>query len=127
MTDDQLKAFEIVITKHREELLNSINSQNEKSKLHLHGTTMDDVLKSVNELKEALEKIKDKTFGQCSICNDGAEVELERLECDYTTTICLSHVYRTQIKWNLRIFQNQPELLVVTIMIFLKWVIKNRD
>ena len=57
MKDEQLKEFELAISRHLQELTLLANSDKNKDKLHLHGTTMNDVLKSVNELKMALEKI----------------------------------------------------------------------
>jgi phosphoserine phosphatase RsbU/P len=98
MTDDKLKAFESVILQHLQELLTLADSKTDKSKLQLHGTTMDDILKSVSELKHVLEKIRDKSFGACVICSNGEEVELDRLEHDYTTSICLSHYSEDQLR-----------------------------
>ena len=98
MTDDKLKAFELIISTHLAELLDLSNSSKDADKIHLHGTAMDEVLKSVSQLKDVLEKIKNKTFGRCVICNNGDEVEAERLECDYTTSICLSHYSEDQLR-----------------------------
>jgi len=98
MTDDKLKEFELIISKHLAELLDLSNSDKATDKLHLQGTTMDDVLKSINELKDVLLKIKNKTFGQCVICGNGEEVEFERLEYDYATCVCLSHYSEDELR-----------------------------
>ena len=61
MTDDKLKAFELIISTHLAELLDLSNSSKDADKLHLHGTAMDEVLKSVSQLKDVLEKIKNRS------------------------------------------------------------------
>ena len=43
-----------------------------------------------NEIKAALEKIQNDTYGVCGVC--GEEIEKERLEANPAATTCMKHV-----------------------------------
>ncbi len=48
------------------------------------------------DIENALEQIERNEFGKCRLC-DG-DVETERLELDFTTTVCLSHYSDSQLR-----------------------------
>lgn len=48
--------------------------------------------------EEALQRIETGAFGRCEKCTDGGDVEHERLELDFTTSVCLSHYSEPQIR-----------------------------
>ncbi|MFA6050470.1 MAG: TraR/DksA C4-type zinc finger protein [Candidatus Paceibacterota bacterium] len=43
-----------------------------------------------NEVKDALERIENGTYGICSVC--GKEIEEERLEANPAATTCMTHL-----------------------------------
>lgn len=64
----------------------------------------DGQLEMVSRIDEALDRVENGTFGQCEQC-DG-EVEAERLVLDFTTSVCLDHYSKEQI----RALENDLEL-----------------
>lgn len=44
----------------------------------------------VNEIKAALEKIEDNTYGICNVC--GKQIEEERLEANEAAATCMAHM-----------------------------------
>lgn len=95
---DELKRndFEHHLEKHKNDLLDLINKDINNKNLLLHNTNMDEVLNAVNNFKDALIKIKNHTFGQCTVCNE--EVEPARLEQDITACVCIDHFTNAEIR-----------------------------
>ena len=96
MNEETLKNFQQTLSKHRDDLIESIESDFPHRDLNLHGAAIKEVLKVVNEVKNSLEQIDKKKFGQCTIC--GEEVEVERLHHDFTTHVCLEHYTEEELR-----------------------------
>ncbi len=95
MDDTTLERFRHTLTKHRDTLLEWINTDSKHKDVHLGGANSKDVFQVITELKDALKRIDSGEFGQCSECN--GEVEPERLGLDFTTCVCLDHYSEDQI------------------------------
>ena len=52
----------------------------------------------ISQLDDALKRINTGNFGKCEECSDNSDVEIERLEMDYTTCVCISHYSERQIR-----------------------------
>ncbi len=95
MDDTTLERFRHTLTKHRDTLLEWINTDSHHKDVHLGGANSKDVFQVITELKDALKRIDSGEFGQCKECN--GEVAPERLELDFTTCVCLDHYSEDQI------------------------------
>ena len=95
MKEDTLKSFQENLLKHRDDLLKFIETNSPDRDLNLSGAAIKDVLKVVGEVKTALERIDNHTFGNCTLCE--GDVETERLHHDFTTQICLAHYTEEEI------------------------------
>ena len=104
MNLDTSAYFRQKLSQHRDALLEWLNTDSLHKDFHLGTANTHDVLHIISELKKALERIDEGDFGQC-IKGDG-EVEVERLELDYTTCVCLAHYSDSQ----LRALENELEL-----------------
>jgi len=89
-----LEKFRSSLTSHRDELIQWMNDQSTRKDVHLGGTSVNDVLKVISELKETLEKINRGSFGICEVCHE--DVDTSRLEMDYTASVCLEHMNEVQ-------------------------------
>jgi sigma-B regulation protein RsbU (phosphoserine phosphatase) len=87
MNEDQLNTFHDKISQHRDELLKWLNSDSEYKQIHIGNSKVREVLDVVSELKDVLEKIEEKKYGTCEVCQ--GEVEIEQLELDCTRRVCL--------------------------------------
>jgi sigma-B regulation protein RsbU (phosphoserine phosphatase) len=104
MNPDTLAYFRQKLSQHRDALMEWLNTDSPYKDIHLGTASTQDVLQIISELKKALEQIDERDFGQC-VKGDG-EVEVERLELDYTTCVCLAHYSDSQ----LRALENELEL-----------------
>jgi serine phosphatase RsbU (regulator of sigma subunit) len=96
MDQKSLKKFQETLSTHRDLILEWLNQDSHHQKTHLAARSTEDVAHLLSELKTALDKIEDKKFGKCEVC-DG-DIEEERLELDYTTSVCLDHFSEKQIR-----------------------------
>jgi len=96
MTKESLINFKQTLSKHRDDLLEIVETDCPHRDINLHGAEIKDVLKIVNDVKQALERIEKEEFGQCTVC--GEEVEIERLHHDFTTHICLEHYTKDELR-----------------------------
>jgi len=96
MDERTLKDFRQNLIKHRDELIKITQKDIPNHELILNGTTMKDIRNTVDEIKNALERIEHGTFGQCKLCED--EVEIDRLHHDFTTQVCLGHYSDQQLR-----------------------------
>jgi sigma-B regulation protein RsbU (phosphoserine phosphatase) len=94
LEDKVLEKFRSSLANHRDELIQWINDSGGQKDVHLGGTSVNDVLKVISELKETLEKIDQGTFGICEVCHE--DVDASRLEMDYTACVCLEHLNEVQ-------------------------------
>jgi hypothetical protein len=60
MTEESLKSFKQILSRHRDDLIEIIESDCPHRDLNLHGAEIKDVLKVVNDVKNALESIEKK-------------------------------------------------------------------
>jgi len=105
MDQKDLEKFRHDLVHHRDKLLEWLNSDAYEKEIHLGGNSTRDVLKTVSELKNALESIEKGDFGECEVCHETVDPEL--LELDYTSCVCLSHYPEEQI----RALENDLELV----------------
>lgn len=96
MEEKTLQYFHQTISQHKETLQDWLNSETESKDIHLGGGSVKEVLNVVSEFKELLEKIEHKTFGKCEVCQE--DVEIDRLEQDCTTCICLDCYSEQQLR-----------------------------
>jgi len=96
MDSNVLDRFRSSLTQHRDELLTWLDSGLSQQDIHLGNTPVQDVLKVVSQLKDALERLNHGKFGICEICHE--EVDPERLELDYTANVCLDHLPEDQMR-----------------------------
>jgi sigma-B regulation protein RsbU (phosphoserine phosphatase) len=82
-----LQHFHQTISQHKDTLQEWLKSERSEKEIYLGDASLRDVLNIVSEFKELLEKIEQKEFGKCEVCQ--GEVEIDRLEQDCTTCICL--------------------------------------
>ncbi len=78
--------FKQALEGRRQQLLRWIADEPEHVEIHLGGST-DREVEIVDEIAAALHQIEGGEFGKCSKC-DG-EVEVDRLQLDFTTQVCL--------------------------------------
>lgn len=50
------------------------------------------------QMDHALARVHDGTFGRCDLCDDGSDVEEDRLALDFTLRVCLAHFSSEQVK-----------------------------
>jgi len=96
MDNNVLDRFRSSLTQHRDELLTWLDSGLSQQDIHLGNTPVQDVLKVVSQLKDALERLNHGKFGICEICHE--EVDPQRLELDYTANVCLEHLPEEQMR-----------------------------
>jgi sigma-B regulation protein RsbU (phosphoserine phosphatase) len=87
MDSESLNHFHESISRHRDALLEWMNSNAKRKNIHSGSAEIKDVLHTISELKDVLEKIDAGNFGTCEVCK--GDVEVERLEHDCTLSVCL--------------------------------------
>jgi serine phosphatase RsbU (regulator of sigma subunit) len=96
MEQKSLQYFHQTISQHKETLQGWLDSEKGNKDIYLGNASVKEVLSVVSEFKELLEKIEQKTFGKCQVCQ--GEVEIDRLEQDCTTSICLDCYSEDQLR-----------------------------
>jgi serine phosphatase RsbU (regulator of sigma subunit) len=81
MTLSDLEHFRDLLLDREENLTNLLDSGS------IHGDESGKVDSLLSEIREALERVKDKSYGTCTVCH--GEVEKERLEIQPASEICL--------------------------------------
>lgn len=104
MDEIKIAQFRRALATHHDSLLELVNMDSEEARRFLGGQGTHEVLQVVSKLKNVINNIDKGEFGQCQCCED--EVELERLEIDCTTSVCLDHYSPDQI----RALENDLEL-----------------
>ena len=95
MQKNILNQFRTSISRHHESLLEIMNSDEDKKK-YLGQSDLQEIQNAISEFKTLLEKIEHEEYGKCVVC-DG-QVEVERLEQDCTTNICLDCYSEEQLR-----------------------------
>jgi sigma-B regulation protein RsbU (phosphoserine phosphatase) len=96
MQKNILNKFRNSVKTHRDSLLGLLNLNSATKKIILANSGVGDVVNLIQEHNEVLERIDKGEFGKCIKCN--GEVEIDRLEYDFTTTVCLDHYSETQLQ-----------------------------
>jgi sigma-B regulation protein RsbU (phosphoserine phosphatase) len=96
MEEKILQNFQQTISQHKDTLQDWLNSEGADKEVSLGNASLEGVLNVVSEFKELLEKIEQNEFGKCEVCQ--GEIELDRLEHDCTTTICLDCYSEDQLR-----------------------------
>lgn len=96
MNKNLLTKFKETLKEHRDVLVNMFYSMPEEKKVQCcsgNGSAINNIIAKHDEV---LGKIEHGDFGKCKECN--GEVELERLELDFTTSVCLEHYSENELK-----------------------------
>ena len=90
MNSADLNKFRETISDHHQALLEWLATDDAESRsFPFGGSDLQSVLEVVSELKGTLEQIDKGQFGKCKVCR--GEVEIECLEMDCTSEVCLEH------------------------------------
>ena len=95
MNKTELDKFRNALWQNKEALLNWLESDSPDDNICLAGSKQADVNSLITEIKHALDRVECGVFGKCDRC-DG-DVEIERLEADFTCSTCLTHYTKGQI------------------------------
>lgn len=96
LTSDRIRKIKEAIREQKDNLTSWFNSATEKEKEQCccdENCPADTIVCKHNE---ALHRIETGEFGKCVICND--YVESERLEIDFTTSVCLGHYSEEELR-----------------------------
>lgn len=96
MEEKVLHHFHQTISEHKDVLQTWINSDSSNKEMYLANASVKEVLDLVSEFKDLLEQIDRKEYGECIVCH--GEVELDRMEQDCTTNICLDCYSEEQLR-----------------------------
>jgi len=96
MDQETLDRFRSTLNSHRNTLMEWLEEDTPDKQIRLNGKSDEEVIQILGELKEALHQIEWGEFGACVECE--GEVETERLELDFTTSVCLAHYTEAQIR-----------------------------
>jgi len=96
MNEQALNQFHEYIVKHRDVLQEMLTKDDAESKKLLKDASVQQIIAVMDEFKGLLEKIEHKNYGTCVVCQ--GEVELERLEQDCTTNVCLDCYSEEQLR-----------------------------
>lgn len=97
MEKNILVKFQEKLRSHRKVLANLFNSLPEEKRVQCCGNSSCDINPIIEKYDDALEKIDRGEFGKCKICHE--DVEIERLELDFTTEVCLGHYSDDELKF----------------------------
>jgi sigma-B regulation protein RsbU (phosphoserine phosphatase) len=61
----------------------------EKKRINLGSVGEEEVQSRLGKLSDAIARTDEKTFGRCEVCRE--DVELDRLELDFTACVCIDH------------------------------------
>jgi sigma-B regulation protein RsbU (phosphoserine phosphatase) len=61
----------------------------EKKRINLGSVGKEEVQSRLGKLSDAIARTDEKTFGRCDVCRE--DVELDRLELDFTACVCIDH------------------------------------
>lgn len=99
-----LNRFRQSLIQRHNSLIDWFKTASENDKIRVYGFSVGNIDNVVSEIEEAIDCIDHEIFGKCEKCE--GEVEPERLEIDYKTSVCLSHYSDAQ----LRALENDLEL-----------------
>jgi serine phosphatase RsbU (regulator of sigma subunit) len=94
MKKEILSKFRLSLSERRDKLSEWIKSDKEQKETCLSECSVQEVEEVVAEHDEAIDRIDSGKFGECMECDEG--VEIERLEMDFTTSVCLAHYSESQ-------------------------------
>ena len=98
MNKNIIDRFRDSVKAKRDSLLELISINSPSKNLYLGNCGVDEVSNLIQEHNGVLERIDKGEFGKCVVCEDEGEVEIDRLELDFTTQVCLSHYSDTQLE-----------------------------
>lgn len=96
MNEHALNHFHEHLAQHRDVLQELLGKEDAEAKNLLRDTSVSDIIALLDEFKGLLVKIEQKDFGKCVVCQ--GEIELERLEQDCTTSVCLECYSEEQLR-----------------------------
>ena len=96
MEKNILEKFRDALKSHRDSLLDLLNLNSSKKSICLGPCEVAEVSSVIQEHNSALERIRKGEFGKCIECE--GEVEVDQLELDFTTKVCLDHYTDIQLE-----------------------------
>jgi sigma-B regulation protein RsbU (phosphoserine phosphatase) len=96
MNKNLIDRFRDSIKAHRDSLLDLLNLNSSSKSICLGTCGIEEVSSVIQEHNVALERIDEHEFGKCTECGD--EVEIDHLELDFTTQVCLDCYSDTQLR-----------------------------
>jgi sigma-B regulation protein RsbU (phosphoserine phosphatase) len=114
MDKNFLQKFKENLLQRKQNILEFLNQTTPTTVKMRTGPAGDEALgEHLHHLDSALQKVEAETFGLCEICND--DVEINRLEMDYTACVCLEHLTgdeRTRLENDLELSQKVQQALL---------------
>ncbi|MDH3267984.1 MAG: serine/threonine-protein phosphatase [Ignavibacteria bacterium] len=96
MEKNIIDRFRDSVKTHRDSLLAILSINSPTKNICLGNCGVDEVSNLIHEHDGVLERIDQGEFGKCAECE--GEVEIDRLEHDFTTKVCLDHYSDTQLQ-----------------------------
>jgi len=96
MNKKMIDRFRDTIKAHRDSLLDLLNINSSSKNVCLETCGVEEVSNVIHEHNRALERIDEHEFGKCAEC--GNDVDIEHLELDFTTQVCLDCYSETQLR-----------------------------
>ena len=97
MNKNILDRFRNSVRAHRDSLRELLTFNSSSKNVCLGNCDIDEVSELIKEHSNVLTRIESGKFGKCTECEDD-EVELDRLELDFTTQVCLGHYSESQLR-----------------------------
>lgn len=93
-----LDRFRRALTAHRDNVVAWLRDGSRADALlgNSNGDAVEAVHPILEEIDDALDRIERGTFGRCEVCS--ANVEVNRLELDFTTRVCLDHYSEEEVR-----------------------------
>jgi sigma-B regulation protein RsbU (phosphoserine phosphatase) len=96
MNKNIIDRFRDTIKAHRDSLLDLLNVNSSSKSICVETCGIEEVSNVIHEHNIALERIDENEFGKCTECGD--DVEIEHLELDFTTKVCLDCYTEPQLR-----------------------------
>jgi serine phosphatase RsbU (regulator of sigma subunit) len=96
MNKSLIDRFRDSIKSHRDSLLDLLNLNSSSKSVCLGTCGVEEVSSVIHEHNAVLERIEEHEFGKCTECGD--DVEIEHLELDFTTKVCLDCYSEPQLR-----------------------------
>jgi sigma-B regulation protein RsbU (phosphoserine phosphatase) len=96
MNKNIIDRFRDAVRAHRDSLFELLNVSSSSKSVCIEACGVEEVSEVIQQHNVILERIDQGEFGKCTECE--GEVEIDRLELDFTTQVCLDHYSDTQLQ-----------------------------